>query len=206
MLYIKTLRNKQVDELMQPLSIEDDPNDENARIDTTVRRPKRELIDRLPPFITVDVATATRERQLIVTSVDVLPTWRDCGTLQIEMTQPNLDLLLESPPAETAPWKPEIEQQDVRWVDTRHHVRCRYWDSKRSKRKYKSVTVEFSSDMDNEATLGAVSSAAMELQEFFDDHHNKGDDMPNFKRGRISRDEESDCGEPVQTDSRTEAA
>ena len=125
MQYIKNRRNEKVYELMQALSLEDDPNEENARIDTTVRRPTRELLDRLPPFITVDVATATSERQVIVTSVDVLPTWRDVGLLQIEVTKSNLDLLLELPAA-PAPWKPEIEQQDVRWVDTRHHLRCRY--------------------------------------------------------------------------------
>jgi len=202
MQYIKNRRNEKVYELMQALSLEDDPNEENARIDTTVRLPKRELIDRLPPFITIDVTTAT-----IVASVDVLPTWRDVGVLQIEMTQSNLDLLLESPPAETAPWKPEIEQQDVRWVGTRHHVRCRYWDSKLLKWRSKSTTVSgLSPNMDDEAKQGKVRRVAVEVQEFFDAHHNQGNNMPKSKRGRGSSDEESDCGEPVQKDSRTEAA
>ena len=114
-------------------------------------------------------------------------------------------MLLELPAA-PAPWKPKIEQQDVRWVDTRHYVRCRYWDSKRSKTKYKSIRVTFPSGMDDEDKEDKVRRVAVELQEFYDRRHNKGDDMPNFKRGRISRDEENDCGEPVQTDSRTEAA
>ena len=191
---------------MQALSIEDDPNEENARIDTTVRRPKRELIDRLPPFITVDVTTATIGRQSIVTSVDVLPTWREHEILQIELTQSNLDLLLEKPPAAAAPFKPKIEQQDVFWVKSRNSVRCKYWDSEALKRKYKSLRVEFWSDMDNEAKLDAVSSAAMELQEFFDTRHNQGGTMPKPKRGRRSNDEDRDCGEPVSKDSMTEAA
>ena len=68
------------------------------------------------------------------------------------------------------------------------------------------MRVEFCSDMDNEAKLDAVSSAAMELQEFFDTHHNQEGNMPKPKRGRGSSDEDRDCGEPVQKDSRTEAA
>ena len=129
----KKPRNKKVHELMLALSLEDDPNEENAQTDGTVRMPKRELIDRLPKIITIDVTTTS-----MVASVDVLPTWRDDGVLQIEITQSNLDLLLEEPPAEPAPWKPEIEQQDVYWVESRNHVRCTYWDSKKLKRRYKS--------------------------------------------------------------------
>ena len=51
--------------------------------------------------------------------------------------------------------------------------------------------VEVSSDMDAAAKHGAVSSAAFELQGFFDNHHNQANDMPDFKRGRGSDDENS---------------
>ena len=90
--HIKNLRNKKVKELMLALSLEDDPNEGNAQTDNTVRMPKRELIDRLPKFITIDVTTTS-----IVASVDVLPAWREKAMLQIEITQSNLDLLLEEP-------------------------------------------------------------------------------------------------------------
>ena len=199
--HIKNLRNKKVYELMLALSLEDDPNEENAHIDTTVRLPKRELIDRLPKFITIDVTTTS-----MVASVDVLPSWREQAVLQIEITQSNLDLLLEEPPAEAAPWKPEIEQQDVRWVGTRNHVRCTYWDSKKLKWKYKSIRVEFPSGMDDEDKVDKVRRVVVELQEWHDRHHNQENNSPQSKRGRGSSDEERDCGEPVQKDSRTEAA
>jgi len=199
--YMQNLRNKKVSELMVALSLEDDPNEETWKIHDTVRIQKRILIDRLPEFITIDVETTS-----MMASVDVLPTWRDHEILQIELTQSNLDLLLEKPPAAAAPFKPEIEQQDVFWVKSRNSVRCTYWDSEALKRKYKSLRVEFWSDMDNEAKLDAVSSAAMELQEFFDAHHNQEGNMPEPKRGRGSSDEDRDCGEPVPKDSRTEAA
>ena len=68
------------------------------------------------------------------------------------------------------------------------------------------MRVGFPSDMDDEAKQGEVRHVAVEVQEFFDDHHNQGNNMPKSKRGRGSIDEESDRGEPVQKDSRTEAA
>ena len=139
-------------------------------------------------------------------SVDVLPAWMVTANLQIEITESNLDLLLEEPPAAPAPFKPEIEQQNVPWVKSRNSVRCTYWDSETLKRKYKSLRVEFHSDMDDEDKLESVRSAAVELQEFFDTHHNQGGNMPKPKRGRGSSDEDRDCGEPVPKDSRTEAA
>ena len=62
------------------------------------------MYDSLPSILTVDVATTS-----MVTSVNVLPSWQANEALQIEITQPNLDLLLEEPPAEPAPWTPTIE-------------------------------------------------------------------------------------------------
>ena len=60
--------------------------------------------------------------------------------------------------------------------------------------------------MDDEAKLERVRSVAMELQEFYDRHHDQEDNSPESKRGRGSSDEERDCGESVQKDSKTEAA
>ena len=72
-------------------------------------QPKRQLIDQIPPMITIDVVT----RSGIAASVNVLPSWREKGVLQIELTQDNMDLLLEEPPAEPAPWRPRVDPTDV---------------------------------------------------------------------------------------------
>ena len=68
------------------------------------------------------------------------------------------------------------------------------------------MRVDFLSDMDNEAKLDAVRSAAVDLQEFYVIHHDQEDNVPKPKRGRGSSDEDRDCGESVQKDSKTEAA
>ena len=91
--HITHLRNKKVHELMLELSKENDPDAGNAQHAGTLSMP-RELFDSLPSILTIDVATTS-----MVASVDVLPSWRTKGVLQIEITQPNLDLLLEEPPA-----------------------------------------------------------------------------------------------------------
>ena len=102
--HIKGLRNQKARALMLELGKEEDPNEENPQNDGSLSMPKRELFDKLPPTLTINVTTTS-----MVASVDVLPSWRTKGVLQIEITQPNLDLLLEEPPAEAAPWTPTIE-------------------------------------------------------------------------------------------------
>ena len=85
-------------------------------------------------------------------------------------------------------------------------VQCRWWDNKKSKKRFKSILVEFTSDVE-EAKLDAVNSAAAELQEFYDNHHNLQNNMP----GQNQTTEEDDAmsavsahREPVQKASRTE--
>ena len=192
--YIKSLRNKKVYELMQELSKEEDPNEENAQHDGPLTMPKRELFDRLPTTLTIDVATTS-----MVASVDVLPSSRTTGVLQIELTQPNLDLLLEDPPAESAPWAPTLKHENVYWIASRSMVRCTWWDSKRLKKRIKSKSAEFSSDMDNDDKLDAVLSAADELQEFYDTHNNLQNNMPAAsEESDDGGSAESAHGEPVQ--------
>ena len=192
--HIKSLRNKRVYELMQKLSKEDDPNEENAQCDGPLTMPKRELFDRLPTTLTIDVATTS-----MVASVDVLPSSRTTGVLQIELTQPNLDLLLEDPPAESAPWAPTLKHENVYWIASRSMVRCTWWDSKRLKKRIKSKSVEFSSDMDNDDKLDAVLSAADELQEFYDTRNNLQNNMPAAsEESDDGGSAESAHGEPVQ--------
>ena len=113
--YIKRLRNEKVHELMLGKKNEDDPDEGNAHRDGNLRLPKRELIDLIPPIITLDVATASS----MVASVNVLASWRENAVLQIEITEPNMDLLLEEPTAESTPaWIPTLEHENMSWVGT----------------------------------------------------------------------------------------
>ena len=100
------LREAKVAELMRGLANEEDPN--AAEISPSVRlyRPKRELIDSIPEVIELEVVT----RNAVHVTVKVRPSWREKAVLQIELTQENMDLLLEEPPAESAPLWPRIEQ------------------------------------------------------------------------------------------------
>jgi hypothetical protein len=158
---------------MEQLSAGDDPNNEDAQIDGTLSKPKRELVDRLPKILTIDVTTAS-----VVASVNVLPSWRDKGVLQLEITQPNLELLLEQPPADATPWAPQIESANVSWRSSTNTVHCKYWDSRTSKYRSRSISVEFGSEMDGEAKQRLVNRAAHELEEYYASHHNEDDDMP----------------------------
>ena len=71
------------------------PNADDVRLN----RPKRELIDKIPKTIEVEVET----RNGVQATVRVLPTWRERSVLQLELTQGNLDLLLEEPRVEATP-------------------------------------------------------------------------------------------------------
>ena len=194
--YIQTLRNKEVYRLMKLYSKEDDPNAQDASIDGSVTMPKRVLSDRLPKIITVDVPTAS-----MMASVNLLPSWRERGVLQLEMTQPNLDLLLDDPTAEPAPWKPELDHEDVYWISSRNQVRCYWWDSGKQRTRIKSIGVELCPHMDESAKLAASRTAADELQQFYDTHNNRGDnnrgdnyDLPDTE-GDPDADDGSDAAE-----------
>ena len=97
--HIKGLRDRKAKELMQALCQNEDPNEENPRQGRMPTRPKRELIVQIEPIIDVEVET----KNGVQATVSVIPSWRDKGALQIELTQENMDLLLEDPPAVSAP-------------------------------------------------------------------------------------------------------
>ena len=56
--HMKKLRNLKVAELMRALAQDFDPNESNPLLDVMPKRPKRELIDRLPKTITISVIGA----------------------------------------------------------------------------------------------------------------------------------------------------
>ena len=145
----------------------------------------REVYDILPSILTVDAATTS-----MATSVNVLPSWEANEALQIEITQPNLDLLLEEPPAEPAPWTPTIEADN--------HV----YSVLKFSSDIASVLVGFTSDMDDDAKRDAVKSAIAEFQEFYCRRHTLENTMPWQQQDSEASDvvlAESAPGEPVHT-------
>ena len=103
--YIKFMRDRKAMDLMRAAAPQDaDPNESNIVAPKLPDRPKRELIDLIPKIIDVEVYTRTR----VQATVSVIPSWRDKGALQIELTQENMDLMLEEPPAESAQFNPNL--------------------------------------------------------------------------------------------------
>ena len=136
---------------------EEDPNDlNNIRPEGTLNRPRRELIDRIPRVLEISVVT----RNGVEATVNVLPSWREKGVLQIELTKENMDLLLEDPPAASAQFVPSIIHPDVTWVAGRNHVRCTYWHSKKKTWKIKSKLIEFEPNLETEAMQDIVNREA----------------------------------------------
>ena len=167
--HIKSLRDRKVMELMLAASVQDeDPNEPNPVAQTTPTRPKRELIDLIPKIIDIEVETRTG----VQATVSVISTWKSRMTLQIELSEDNLDLLLEEPPAVSAPFIPNLaEFPNTRWIGNRNQVRCSYWDSKHGGWKIKSQGVNFQDADTIEEKEAAVSAAASVLEEFFNRHH-----------------------------------
>ena len=95
-------KNERVFAVMAQLGVSDDPNDDKPVLHGMPNRPKRELIDQLPPIISISVVTGSG----LEASVSVLPCWFDRGVLQSELTKDSINLLLEAPPAVPASFAP----------------------------------------------------------------------------------------------------
>ena len=169
--HIKTIRSKEVNAQMRALSKEEDPNMADVETDST--KPKRELIDRIPKILAIDVTTTST-----VATVNVLAEAREHGVLRIEVTKANLELLLEEPPAEATAWIPDVDETNIYWIPSREKLQCKYWDSAKMKYRYKTMQVEFVEQMSLIHKQDAVRNVAFELQKFFDEHHNKDGNMP----------------------------
>ena len=174
---LQTLRNQKVAELMRAL-----PGPPKSC--------KRELIDRLPPIITVEVATEDG----LCASVDVLPSWRDHAMLKIELTTTNLDLLMEKPQGQ---WAPEIDQPNVYWLAKSNRVGCMWWDCQRKKWRNKTRIVQFETHMNDTEKQELVDELSADLQCYFEEHH----DLPNLIQPGESDDsvESDDSGESDAT-------
>ena len=113
-------------------------------------------------------------------------------------------MLLEDP-AESTPWAPTIQYENMCWVGTRSALKGTWWDSKKFKYRHKWMPVLLTSDMDDEDKDRAVGEAASELQHFRGKYHNIFGNMPKDKRAHGSDDEGSaEYAEPVQKAPRTD--
>jgi hypothetical protein len=139
---------------------------------------KKELIDKIPKTIEVEVET----RNGVQATVRVLPSWRESSVLQLELTQDNLDLLLEEPRPEETQFTPTISQPDVAWVKDRNYVRCRYWSSRVKKWKTRSRLIDFDSDMDDDKKQELVDIGAIALQRHFNANHNRAGNLECLRR------------------------
>ena len=164
--YITNLRNKKVDELML--------QQEEKRKSGKSLMP-RDMFGSLPSIITIEAVTTS-----MVTSVNVLKSWDPNGALQIEITQSNMELLLEEPPAEPAPWTPTIEQEH-------HNDTTLKFDIDRA-----SVRVEFARDIDDDAKRDAVKGAAAHFIEQYCRRHNPENTMPWQQQYSEARDGPTD--------------
>ena len=186
--HIKKIRDFETAEAMRNLAAEDDPNDMSPSDGSLPNRPRRELIDLIPRILELSVET----RSGVVAVVKVLPSWRGKGVLQIELTRENMDLLLEDPPAASAPppFTPTITQPDVIWITGRNHVRCTYWHSKKNAWKIKSKLIDFDPTIEADAMQEIVDREAGLMQDFFLAHHNRLDNMPCNEESAESASEE----------------
>ena len=98
--------------------------------------------------------------------------------LQLEITLPSLELLLNQPPAESAEWTPKIESADAYWRSSTNAVNCKDWDSRASKYRSKTIAVDVGSEVDDEAKQDLVNRAKDELEEYYVSHHNRDGNMP----------------------------
>ena len=171
--HIKTLRDRKSRQLMQAVIPSDDPNGDN--VETSVSdRPRRELIDFIPNIIDIEVDTMNGIRA----TVSVVPSWREKGALQLELTTEGMELLLEEPPAASARFLPNLTAYpNVSWISDRNHVRTVWWDSKKKVWRIKSRKVEFEPDTTNDEAEQLVLDAAANLEAFYAANHNRDNNM-----------------------------
>ena len=189
--HMKALRDAKTRELMRAVLPQTDPNEENPAVTSVSDRPRRELIDQIPPFIDIEVGT----RNGIRVTVNVVPSWRQNMALQIELTRENIELLLEDPPAGSARFVPSLAAfPNVSWIGDRNHVRTVWWESKRRIWKITSRRVEIAPDTTNHEAEQLVLAAAADLESFYAAHHNQDDNMraedeePPARRRAMSND------------------
>ena len=89
--------------------------------------------------------------------------------LSMELSQANLDLLLEDPPAKE--FKPTMSHGNVMWVGARTMVRCNYCDQASGKVTTKSIKATFPDGATDTAKQKRVDEASASCQEFYNANH-----------------------------------
>ena len=160
----------------------------NARNDATTAAFKQfDVVDGDNPYEN-HVVRKGRKRQLIelidqaipakVTSEDgvehtfmCVPEHRVDSMLRVELTHENVKLLTLKPRVEPEPirFKPDIEEEHVKWVGCRSMVTCRYFDKSKGKRRMKSFTVPPSANYADYRER--INRMAQACQVYFDAHH-----------------------------------
>ena len=90
------------------------------------------------------------------------------------------------------------EHKNVYWIAGA--LRCKWWDSKLKKRRYKQASVKISSNMADSDKQDAVMKPAAVLQAFYDSNHNTEKNVKPVKRKRtvhrLSQPMASRCRKP----------
>ena len=163
---IKSLRNDAVIKQMRQLSQTEDVNNPDAddASDAMPKRPKRELVDDIQKVMTLQVATTNSVQH----SVNVLSTWRENSTVTIELTDVNLELLLEEP--EIAHGDPlSIKREHVHWRESRHALVMRYHDG--PKQKWRHMFRKMENAVGSHGLQAEVDEVAQALEEIYEKKH-----------------------------------
>jgi hypothetical protein len=155
-------RNRATNMLMKRAEAAFDPMGEVQEA-KALKRPRKEMLDEIDDAIEVAVQVlGGEERTLLVMTA--------CGLrhkLHIELSEENLLLLREKPAChDPATFRPDIQEANVGWMDSRHAVYCRYFDSCDRKWHLKIMKVDLADDMQ-----ARVDKMAKVCQSFFDLHH-----------------------------------
>ena len=160
-------RNKVVMDKMASLDATDDPNNPGDVVPNALKKPRRQLIDDLPTVITVTVESVNG----INHDIRVKTCWRESAVLSIELTENNLELLIDDPAVrKTSTFKPEVSTEYVRWLHGRQSLVLHYYDS--SKDKWRQCIRKVDVDRPDAEVQADVNEIVAEMLEFRSRRHN----------------------------------
>ncbi len=161
------MRNQAVNDAMRMTTRDEDPMAEALQVDgeAPLKKPKRDLIEKVPRVFNVTVKLHTGEAQ----TASVMSHWISSSALAIELTDENLKLLLQTPNLEFHQFTPVIEQPNVRWYRSRHSVYIRYHNSETSSWMFKVVSV--ARNHDDEVVQAECEKSAEVLHNYYNENH-----------------------------------
>jgi hypothetical protein len=129
-------------------------------METLPKRPRRELFDDIGKTVVVAVSTASGTCQM-----RVMASCNPRAKLQFELTDTNINIFVQQPVDDTSECMPTVHEDDVRWLQYRHGVTCRYFDG--DKYKVKTMAVARGPGVQERAT-----QMASVMQSFYKQHNN----------------------------------